>query len=167
MKMSNEKLENLLGQYNAEYLQLTNQNLQYILILHSTGIYIFDGCGKKYIQIDDKEKDKFTDKIAFENEESMIKSLTSFISCIDSKVAFNSQTFEAQFGPFSPFYCIAQTMMKEYLEKNMLHMEVVRKEWLRNFGKVYHSGDLDEALYVKHTYLSLLIKVVSIFQISS
>jgi methylase of polypeptide subunit release factors len=145
-----EIIQNRLGQYTAEYLQLSKQNLQYVLIIHSSGIYVYDSFGKNYGLI----------QFSQDELEITLKILTSFITCVDSKVAFNSRTFEAQFGPFSPFYIIAQTLMNEFLLERKEHLEIIRKEWLRNFGKVYRTDDLSDELYVKHAYLSLLIKIV-------
>ena len=138
-----------LAQYCAEYLELTNENLQFIIILNEISINLFDNHGYSYGEI-----------LITNDEEIKIKILTSLITYIYSKVAFNSQTFEAQFGPYSPFFFIATFLMKKFLVKNKSRLEVIHKEWLRNFSKVYRLGDLDEELYLKHTYLSLLIKIV-------
>ncbi|MHA1756166.1 MAG: hypothetical protein ACTSVV_05300 [Promethearchaeota archaeon] len=47
--------------------------------------------------------------------------------------------------------------MKRYLNDHKPELRVIREEWERYFGKVYKREDLDEELFIKHSYLSLII----------
>ncbi|MHA1285628.1 MAG: N-6 DNA methylase, partial [Promethearchaeota archaeon] len=138
-------LAKIIGKYKTRY----NKDLDWIILLEKDGISYLSGQGEIFSTVKYPEK-----------KENLIKLLTSLIACIDIRAAFNGETFEAQFGPYSPFFAKALFFMKKYLNEHKVELEVIRGEWERYFEKVYKKEDLDEELLIKHSYLSLIIKNV-------
>ena len=96
------------------------------------------------------------------NENVMEDVLESLISQLSYRTAFNSETFHQQFGSYSPFFILGITLFEKYMQKEHEKIDIMYEEWKSRFSKVYQSGDLDTELFLKHSYLSLLVKVVLI-----
>jgi endogenous inhibitor of DNA gyrase (YacG/DUF329 family) len=88
--------------------------------------------------------------------------IESLIAQVSYRTAFNSETFHQQFGTYSPFFILALNLFKNYIEIEQEKIRIMYEEWKNRFSKVYQSGDLDEELFLKHSYLSLLVKTVLI-----
>ncbi|MHA1252196.1 MAG: N-6 DNA methylase, partial [Candidatus Helarchaeota archaeon] len=146
---TNEWINNNLAKIKGKYYTKTNEDLHWIILIEKKGLAYISENGDLYSFIEYPEKKK-----------NLIKLLTSIIACIDIRAAFNGETFEAQFGPYSPFFMKANYLMVNHLEQHKTDLIVIREEWERYFGKVYQEGDIDEELFIKHSYLSLLIKNV-------
>jgi len=142
-------LKNNLSGLIGEYFATIKEDLDNIIIIFKDCFCYYSSKVVLYQKID----------YNFESED-LIDILTSLIACIDVKTAFNSITFESQFGSYSLFFIKSVFLMQEYLKSNVEDIQVVREEWERYFSKVYQAGDIDEELLVKHAYLSLLIKIV-------
>lgn len=96
------------------------------------------------------------------NENVIEDVLESLIAQVSYRTAFNSETFHQQFGTYSPFFILGINLFKKYIEEEHEKISILYEEWKIRFAKVYQSGDLDEELFLKHSYLSLLIKTVLI-----
>jgi hypothetical protein len=101
------------------------------------------------------------------NENIMEDVLESLIAQVNYRTAFNSETFHQQFGTHSPFFILGLNIFNSFLEQNLERFEIMYREWKNRFSKVYQSGDLDQELFIKHSYLSLLVKTVLISRFSS
>ena len=110
-------------------------------------------------------KNEFLGSTKFGNDNSRNSEiLTTLIAIIDRRTSFNSETFSNQFGIYSPIFIKAQKKMKEFLEENYDDFRVLYEEWQRFFQEVYRSGDTDKNLFVKHSYLSLLIRITLVIK---
>ena len=138
-------LANILGNFHT----ITDTDLSWIILIGNEGISYFSGQGQSYSYL------KYP-----ENREDLVQLLTTVVACIDIRSAFNGTTFEAQFGPYSPFFVKASFSMKQYLSDYEDELKIIRDEWEQYFGKVYQAGDVDEELFIKHAYLSVLVKNV-------
>ncbi len=143
-------ISNNLMHLVGEYHNSTKNNLRNIILIFKDSICYYSAKGQLY------EKFPYSQK----EVKMLISRLISIVACFDVKAAFNSETFEQQFGEFSPFFIKASYVFKTYLRDFKDEIEFIRKEWERFFGKVYQTKDIDEELFVKHTYLSLIIKIV-------
>ncbi len=141
----NTNLARIKGNYRVK----SNKDIYWILLLEKDSLSYISEKGDIFSSIKYPEK-----------REDLIKLLTSMIACIDIRAAFNGETFESQFGPFSPFYAKALFFMVKYLNEHKIELKVIKEEWKRYFGKVYKKEDLDEELLIKHSYLSLIVKNV-------
>ncbi len=136
----------------GEFHESTSENLEDIIVLYKNAFCFYDVKGNLYdtLEYSDKKKDS----------ESLMGFLTSLVSCFDVKAAFNAETFEQQFGEFSPLFIRAKYEFKAFIDNNKKKIDFIKKEWKRFFGKVYQTKDIDEELFIKHTYLSSIIKIV-------
>lgn len=96
------------------------------------------------------------------NENVMDDVLESLIAQISVRTAFNSETFHQQFGIYSPFFILGITAFQQFFEQEQEKIKIMYEEWKSRFSKVYQTGDLDQELFIKHAYLSLIIKTVLI-----
>ncbi len=96
------------------------------------------------------------------NENVMDDVLESLIAQISVRTAFNSETFHQQFGIYSPFFILGITAFQQFFNKEQEKIKIMYEEWKSRFSKVYQTGDLDQELFIKHAYLSLIIKTVLI-----
>jgi len=99
--------------------------------------------------------------ISFKNqleEDVMDEILESLIAQVSLRTAFNSETFHQQFGIYSPFFILGISAFNKYFEEEYEKIKIIYNEWKDRFSKVYQAGDLDQELFVKHSYLSLLVK---------
>ncbi|MHA1750261.1 MAG: N-6 DNA methylase, partial [Promethearchaeota archaeon] len=140
--------DNLI-QVIADYELMKNKELKLIVLFSADGLSYISGRGDVY------------GSIIFPKKEDELKPIfTTLITCFDVRAVFNAEVFEHQFGSFSPFFIKGKYLMDKYLKENQEEIQLIYKEWDRHFGKVYRSGDLNEELFIKHAYLSLLIKNV-------
>lgn len=90
-----------------------------------------------------------------------IKYLASLVALISRRATFNAETFAFQYGEFSLLYFkTIQSLKKLFEEKKEEELKVIYQEWQRRFETVYRKGDVNEDLFLKHTYLGLLIRLV-------
>lgn len=96
------------------------------------------------------------------DENVMDDVLESLIAQVSVRTAFNSLTFHQQFGTFSPFFILGIDVFNNFFIDEQEKIKIMYEEWKIRFSKVYQVGDLDQELFVKHAFLSLLIKTVLI-----
>ncbi|MHA1747191.1 MAG: N-6 DNA methylase, partial [Promethearchaeota archaeon] len=145
----NEWISSNLGRIISLYESQRKKELKIIVVIGETGISYLSSHGTVYGSI-----------LYPEDEKSIISLFTTIITCFDIRVAFNADVFKYQFGTYSPFFIKSRYIMEQYLAENQIEIKIVKEEWKRFFGKVYQSEDLDDELFIKHSYLSLIIKNV-------
>ena len=96
-----------------------------------------------------------------EISEGILNYLASLVALISRRAAYNAETFAYQYGEYSllHFYTI-QSLKKLFEERKEETLNVIFQEWQRRFEAVYRKGDATEELFLKHTYLGLLIRLV-------
>ncbi len=96
-----------------------------------------------------------------EISERILNYLASLVALISRRAAYNAETFAFQYGEYSllHFYTI-QSLKKLFEERKDEIINVIFQEWQRRFEAVYKKGDATEELFLKHTYLGLLIRLV-------
>ncbi|HMF30813.1 MAG TPA: N-6 DNA methylase, partial [Candidatus Lokiarchaeia archaeon] len=65
-----------------------------------------------------------------------------------------------EFGAQSAFFPVAIDALTTYFQDHRVEMGGIYQKWTEKFAEVYRKGDVSEALYMRHAYLSLLIKLV-------
>jgi len=147
-----EKLKEVeIESLNTFYKQTTGRDLKLICLITKKGVlYYWNNYSVSgYIN--------YTSRL---NDNVMEDIFESLIAQVSYKTAFNSETFHQQFGTYSPFFILGINMFKRYIEEEYEKINIMYEEWKSRFSKVYQRGDLDEELFLKHSYLSLLIKTV-------
>ncbi|MFX0063461.1 MAG: class I SAM-dependent DNA methyltransferase [Candidatus Hermodarchaeota archaeon] len=86
--------------------------------------------------------------------------LASLATVITKKTLLNAENFASQFGKWSLIGIWAQNHLLEYLNKNFRKIKVFYEEWEKNFSQIYQKRDLTIELFIKHTYLAYLVKLV-------
>jgi len=87
--------------------------------------------------------------------------LTSLLTLINRRAVYNAETFAHQYGEHSLlyFYTLYQ-LKKRFKDDKNNQLKVVFNEWKRQYEEVYRKRDTTEELFLKHTYLALLIMLV-------
>jgi methylase of polypeptide subunit release factors len=148
-KISEEDLNSISSFYQEE----TRKNLKLIALITKEGL-LYHWCNYKV-----EGFIKYINEIGEDVKEDVLESL---IAQVSHRTAFNSETFHQQFGSYSPFFILGLTLFEEYMRKEHEKIDIMYEEWKSRFSKVYQSGDLDKELFLKHSYLSLLVKIVLI-----
>ncbi|MFX1534465.1 MAG: class I SAM-dependent DNA methyltransferase [Promethearchaeota archaeon] len=86
--------------------------------------------------------------------------LASLITVITKKMILNAENFASQFGRWSLISIWIQNLLLDYFNKNFEEIKVFYKEWEKNFRQIYQKRDLTIELFIKHTYLAYLVKLV-------
>ncbi|MHA1380168.1 MAG: N-6 DNA methylase [Candidatus Helarchaeota archaeon] len=106
-------------------------------------------------------KSKKNTKKDKKTKEKILNFLTSLVALISRRAAYNAEIFAFQYGEYSLLYFYTiQSLRKLFEERKEAKLNVIFQEWQRRFEAVYRKGDTTEELFLKHTYLGLLIRLV-------
>ncbi len=152
------------------------RSIDFICLLTKSSLIIADSNGRIYGTSFQKENGNFVLKDSFswklkgrkvkEEKEKAIEILTSLIAVIDKRPVFNAETYASQNGQWSPISVWAQNLLLDYFNENREKIEVLYSEWKRRFSEVYKKNDTTVELFIKHTYLAFLVKLVLLEQYS-
>ncbi|MFX1255395.1 MAG: class I SAM-dependent DNA methyltransferase [Promethearchaeota archaeon] len=98
--------------------------------------------------------------LAKKKKKKALSILTSLTAVITKKTLLNAENFASQFGKWSLISVWAQNCLLDYLNKNNEEVKVFYEEWKKNFSQIYQKRDLTIELFIKHTYLAYLVKLV-------
>ncbi|OLS22514.1 MAG: Modification methylase VspI [Candidatus Heimdallarchaeota archaeon LC_3] len=99
-----------------------------------------------------------------QNKKSILDIFSSLIACIDTRTIFNAETFAQQYGSWSVLGIWAQNILLKYLNNNFESIKILYLEWEKRFGEVYKKNDTTIELFIKHSYLAYLVKLVLLEQ---
>lgn len=106
-------------------------------------------------------KSKKNTKKDKETKEKILNFLASLAALISRRAAYNAETFAFQYGEYSLIHFYTIRSLKNLFEEGKeAKLNVIFQEWQRRFEAVYRKGDATEDLFLKHTYLGLLIRLV-------
>jgi hypothetical protein len=142
-------LDNELESIRQTYRENRGVSPEWVIILEQNKISYFSGW----------KKEQFGEISLTRDDEFKKGILTKLISVINRRSSFNAETFANQFGTYSPLFIKAQKKMRAFLDQNYDDYKVLFEEWQRFFQAVYRTGDTDKNLFIKHSYLSLLIRI--------
>jgi len=89
-----------------------------------------------------------------------LNSIKSLILSIKEYKQINSKLFSDLFGVNSPIFSEIFQYMKRYYEAHHDKIEILFKEWRQRFQIAYGLEEEDIDVFFRHSYLSLLIKVI-------
>ncbi|KKN35782.1 hypothetical protein LCGC14_0780170 [marine sediment metagenome] len=131
-------------------ISLTPDSLTYYKKIHKIIEILFES-----------PKSKESTKKNKELRKKNLKYLTSLVALVSRRATYNAETFAFQYGEFSLLYFnTVQSLKKLFEERKEDKLKVIFQEWQRRFETVYRKGDVNEDLFLKHTYLGLLIRLV-------
>ena len=148
----------------------TYRSIKFILLLTQSSLIIADISGSIYGTSFIKKKKTFLLENPFtwnkkENQKAL-DIITSLIAVIDTRTIFNAETFAQQYGRWSLLSVWAQNIMLNYLNSNFSSIDVLYSEWERRFSEVYKKNDTTIELFIQHSYLAYLVKLVLLEQYS-
>ncbi|GAH70109.1 unnamed protein product, partial [marine sediment metagenome] len=87
--------------------------------------------------------------------------LATIVAVISNRPSFNAEIFALQYGEWSPiFYYSINKLSEKFIKYKKEKLQVLYSEWKSRFEEVYQIGDVTEELFLKHTYLALMIRLV-------
>lgn len=90
------------------------------------------------------------------NEESII----SLLECLFEPKSVNSEQFAILFGVNSPLYILAYARLEKHFDDHHGEKTVCFDQWKRHFRLAYHDEEVGKELFLRHSYLSTLLKLI-------
>ncbi|MFX0066746.1 MAG: class I SAM-dependent DNA methyltransferase [Candidatus Hermodarchaeota archaeon] len=135
------------------------REFKWVIILHSSKIiYYFRNKELKSVSL------KITGSKGRKREkERIIEHLSSLIALGKKYTPYNAKIFAFQYGQYSLSFFYAFDRLKQYFQQNQCNkLKKIFEEWKKCFNKVYQDEKATLELFLKHTYLALLIQLVII-----
>ncbi|MFX0090397.1 MAG: class I SAM-dependent DNA methyltransferase [Candidatus Hodarchaeota archaeon] len=92
--------------------------------------------------------------------------LASLLSLGSKYTTYNAENFAFQFGQFSLLFFYALDCLKQSFIQRQDTFKKSFDNWRERFEKIYRKKDTTLELFLKHTYLALLIQLVSVHYFS-
>ncbi|HEA71095.1 hypothetical protein LCGC14_0943930 [marine sediment metagenome] len=109
---------------------------------------------EKYILYYDKD-------VILRNERNINQeSIISLIECLFEPKSVNSDQFAILFGVNSPLYILAYSRLEKHFKDHHGEKTVCFDQWKRHFRLAYHDEEVGEELFLRHSYLSTLLKLI-------
>ncbi|KKL04297.1 hypothetical protein LCGC14_2617480, partial [marine sediment metagenome] len=87
-------------------------------------------------------------------------SIISLIECLFEPKSVNSDQFAVLFGVNSPLYILAYSRLEKHFVENKGEKTVCFDQWKRHFRLAYHDDEVGKELFLRHSYLSTLLKLI-------
>jgi len=130
-------------QYVQEYYQKRGKNPSLLIVI-----------SEKYIFYYDKD-------ISLRNERELNKeSIVSLMECLFEPKSVNSEQFAVLFGVNSPLYILAYSRLETHFDDHHGEKTVCFDQWKRHFRLAYHDDEVGKELFLRHSYLSTLLKLI-------
>ncbi len=88
------------------------------------------------------------------------KTLLSLIESLLGPKVLDSEQFATLFGVDSPLYVLAHSRLKRHFEERAGEKTACYQQWKKHFSLAYHDEDIGKDLFLRHSYLSMLIKLI-------
>ncbi|TFG09706.1 MAG: hypothetical protein EU535_08825, partial [Promethearchaeota archaeon] len=99
--------------------------------------------------------------IVLKNERELDKeSIISLIECLFQPKSVNSEQFAVLFGVNSPLYILAYSRLEKHFDDHHGEKTVCFDQWKRHFRLAYHDEEVGKELFLRHSYLSTLLKLI-------
>ncbi len=130
-------------QYIQEYFDTYGNYPSLLIVISEKNIFYYD-------------KD-----LALKNKRDIDKkSILSLIECLLKPDSINSEEFATLFGVNSPLYILSYARLETHFNDHSGEKTVCFQQWKKNFRLAYHDDDVGKELFLRHTYLSLLLKLI-------
>jgi len=130
-------------QYIQEYFNTYGNYPSLLIVISEKNIFYYD---KDLIIRNKRALDK--------------KSIISLIECLLEPSSINSEQFAALFGVSSPIYILSYARLEAHFDDHSGEKTVCFQQWKKHFRLAYHDDEVGKELFLRHSYLSLLLKLI-------
>ncbi|MFX1569100.1 MAG: N-6 DNA methylase [Promethearchaeota archaeon] len=130
-------------QYLQEYYKLNGKNASLLIVISEEFIAYYD-----------------QSLVLREKREINLKSIKSLIECLLEPRMVNSEQFATLFGINSPLYILSYARLEQHFDDHSGEKTPCFSEWKKHFRLAYHDDEVGKELFLRHSYLSMLLKLI-------
>ena len=130
-------------QYINEYFDTHGKNPGLLIVVSESIIYYYD-----------------RDAILRDKRDISRKSILSLLECLLEPTSIDSDQFAILFGINSPLYVLSYARLEKRFDEHNGENTPCFYEWKKHFRLAYHDDDVGKILFLRHSYLSLLLKLI-------
>ena len=146
-KISNKSLNNWVNskgkQYIQEYFETKGKYPTLLIVISESYIWYYD---KDLIL---RNKRKINDK-----------SIRSLMECLLEPKSLDSEQFAILFGVNSPLYILSYARLEKHFDDHSGEKTICFLQWKKHFKLAYHDEKVGKELFLRHSYLSMLLKLI-------
>ncbi len=146
-KISNNQLTKWIQskgrQYIEEYFSVNGKYPSLLIVISEESIIYYD-----------------KDLILRDKREINEKSIISLIESLLEPKTINSEQFAILFGVNSPLYILAYARLEKRFDDHSGEKTVCFQQWKKHFRLAYHDEEVGKELFLRHSYLSMLLKLI-------
>ncbi len=131
------------AQYVEEYFSTRGKYPALLIIITEFYIYYYD----KSLTLRNKR-------------EITRRTISSLIECVLGPKVLDSEQFATIFGINSPLYILAYSRLENHFIERAGEKTVCFQQWKKHFSLAYHDADIGKELFLRHSYLSMLLKLI-------
>lgn len=130
-------------QYIDEYFQTRGAYPSLLIVISESTIWYYD-------------KDATIQNIREVSKDA----ITSLLECLFEPAIVDSEQFAVLFGVNSPLYIIAHSQLEAHFYSHKAEDTVCFQQWKKSFSLAYHDDQVGVELFLRHSYLSMLLKLI-------
>ncbi|MBD3213371.1 MAG: N-6 DNA methylase, partial [Candidatus Lokiarchaeota archaeon] len=88
------------------------------------------------------------------------KAIISLVESLLGPKIIDSEQFAILFGVNSPMYILAYSRLDRHFIERKGDETVCFQQWKKHFSLAYHDEDVGKELFLRHSYLSMLLKLI-------
>lgn len=146
-KISNKNLHNWVNtkgkQYVQEFFDTRSKYPSLLIVISESYIWYYD-----------------MDFILRNKREINEKSIKSLIECLLEPKSLDSEQFAILFGVNSPLYILSYSRLEKHFDDHSGEKTVCFQQWKKHFRLAYHDEEVGKELFLRHSYLSMLLKLI-------
>ncbi|TFG25576.1 MAG: hypothetical protein EU529_00765 [Promethearchaeota archaeon] len=139
----NEWVNSKGRQYIQEYFESKGTYPSLLIVISESHIYYYD-----------------TDVILREQREIDDRSIISLLECLLEPKVVDSEQFAILFGVNSPLYILSYARLEKHFDDHSGEKTPCFSEWKKHFQLAYHDEEVGKELFLRHSYLSMLLKLI-------
>lgn len=130
-------------QYVEEYRNLNAKDPSLLLVISEKFIWYYD-----------------KDLVLHQEREIEENAIRSLMECLLTPHTINAEQFAILFGINSPIYILYLARLEMHFDEHNGQDTVCFQQWKNNFRIAYHDEKIGKELFLRHSYLSTLIKLI-------
>jgi len=130
-------------QYIQEYYQINGKLPSLLIVISESFVAYYD----ENLILRDKREINF-------------KAIESLIECLLEPTTVNSEQFAILFGINSPLYILSYARLEKHFDDHSGEKTPCFSEWRKHFRLAYHDEEVGKELFLRHSYLSMLLKLI-------
>jgi len=142
-KQLNEWVNSKGRQYIQEYYTSKGKYPSLLIVITEREIFYFDA-----------------DIVLHEQCEINHESIVSLLECLLEPQVVDSEQFAILFGIYSPLYILSYARLEKHFDDHSGEKTPCFSEWKKHFQLAYHDDEVGKELFLRHSYLSMLLKLI-------